>query len=108
MLHPSNGATRQYCWIKADLCFEGLKQIVFEPAGRVRVQEQSPDTKSWPEVIDKVRFLDKSAGSLVTEEWIEINPDLATVIGGKSSGKSLLMYFIAKTADREQTAERLS
>jgi hypothetical protein len=36
---------KEMCWIKADTTFSGLKQIVFEPLGRVTLQEQEPETK---------------------------------------------------------------
>jgi len=32
----------QYAWIKADPIFDGLKQIIFEPDERVKIQEQNP------------------------------------------------------------------
>ena len=34
-------------WIKADTTFEGLKQILFEPEDRVRVQSTKPDEKTY-------------------------------------------------------------
>lgn len=39
-LNPKN----YHCntWIKADPTFEGLKQLIYEPAERVRVQENNP------------------------------------------------------------------
>jgi hypothetical protein len=106
LLHPSNGKTRRYCWIKADLTFEGLKQLVFEPAERVLVQEADPDQRAWHHTIDAVRFIDDTRGDIVPDEWISINPALTSIIGGKSAGKSLLLYFIAKTIDPVQVRER--
>lgn len=41
-------------WIKADTTFEGLKQILFEPEDRVRVQSTKPDEKNIYQVIDSV------------------------------------------------------
>ena len=38
--------------IKADTTFEGLKQIVFEPEERVKIQELKPDEKAGYQVID--------------------------------------------------------
>ncbi len=32
----------QHCWIKADCTFEGLKQVLFEPADRVRISMPAP------------------------------------------------------------------
>ena len=39
---------------------------------------------------------------------IEINQNLTTIIGGKSTGKSLLLYYIAKTIDRQEVENRTS
>ena len=33
----------KYAWIKADPTFEGLKQIMFEPGTRVKIQEDNPE-----------------------------------------------------------------
>lgn len=96
-----------YCWIKADPTFDGLKQLLYEPSERVAVQEHSPAQKSKNLVIEKVRFLDSSSPPSFSNNWIELNPNLNSIIGGKSSGKSLLLYHIAKTIDPDQVAKRL-
>lgn len=106
LLHPSAGNTSRYTWVKADRSFEGLKQLVYEPADRVRVQDEHPDERPWNSIIDSVRFLDDAKTGLVSEEWIPLSPSLTTVIGGKSSGKSLLLHFIAKSIDPQQVRER--
>ena len=46
--------SNRYTWIKADPTFEGLKQIIYEPEERVRIQEFHPEGKRGYEVIDKV------------------------------------------------------
>ncbi|MDI4638695.1 MULTISPECIES: TrlF family AAA-like ATPase [Halomonadaceae] len=95
-------------WIKADLTFEGLKQVVFEPQFRVAIQETCPSKKTGYEVIDSVRFIDSSGKGLFQEGEINVNPELTSIIGGKSSGKSLLLYHIAKTANRDETEKKRS
>ena len=34
---------KQNCWIKADFTFEGLKQIIYEPEERVKIQKENPN-----------------------------------------------------------------
>lgn len=97
LLHPSRGNTNKYTWIKGMNTFEGLKQIVFEPENRVRIQEDRPSSKSDYQVIDKVRFVDNN--NLFIKDDIIFNEDLNTIIGGKSSGKSLLLSHIARTVN---------
>ena len=96
----------RYTWIKANPTFSGLKQTLCEPEGRVRIQTESPDEKINYEVIDKVRFIDKSKENF-SNAWISINSGLNSIIGGKSSGKSLLLYHIAKTIDPKGTAQSI-
>lgn len=106
LLHPSRGNTQDYTWIKADVSFDGLRQIVFEPDARVRIQEDEPEVKTPYLVIDKVRFIDSSGTKRFPTEPIHFNSHLTSVIGGKSSGKSLLLYYIAKTIDANQVETR--
>ncbi|MFG0528981.1 TrlF family AAA-like ATPase [Pseudomonas sp. yb_2] len=92
----------RHTWIKGDLTFSGLKQVIYDPCSRVAIQELSPQQKSPYQIIDKVRFLDPEQHKLFSDNWQELNPDLNTIIGGKSSGKSLLLYHIAKAVNKEE------
>jgi predicted ATPase len=82
----------KYVWIKADATFEGLKQIIYEPIDRVKIQENIPEEKNDYQVIDKIEITHDDFGS----QSIPLNPYLNTIIGGRSSGKSLLLGSIAK------------
>lgn len=92
----------RHTWIKADPSFEGLRQVKFEPAERVKIQADKPDEKRPYFVIDKVRFIDNTGKNNFGPEYIPLNQNLSTVIGGKSTGKSLLLYYIAKTVDETE------
>jgi hypothetical protein len=97
---------RRYTWIKANPTFEGLKQVIYEPSERVLIQELIPEEKTPYLVIDKIRFLDTSGKKLFSRKWIEFNQNLNAIIGGKSSGKSLLLFHIAKTLIPEDVNEK--
>jgi hypothetical protein len=86
-----------FTWIKADPTFEGLKQILCEPESRVRIQDSNPESKLSYNIIEKVKFVDNSGIKKFPDYEIGFNPDLNAIIGGKSSGKSLLMHIIAKS-----------
>ncbi|HEX6981290.1 MAG TPA: hypothetical protein VF181_00880 [Balneolaceae bacterium] len=92
-----------HTWIKADPTFEGLKQIAYEPTERVVIQETKPDEKKLYDVIDKVQFEDTDS-FMPTE--IQINNNLTTIIGGKSTGKSILIRNIAKSIDKVEFNNR--
>ncbi|GET47110.1 TrlF family AAA-like ATPase [Capnocytophaga felis] len=93
--HKEDELFSKFTWIKADPTFEGLKQIIYEPEERVKIQDGKPDFKEDKEIIDKVKFI--SPANKFSNEEIYLNPNLNVIIGGKSSGKSILLYSIAKT-----------
>lgn len=92
------------CWIKANPTFEGLKQIIYEPADRVRIQALKPDIKNDRFIISELRFKD-STEKLFGNQVIPLNENLNSIIGGKSSGKSLLLYSAAKSIDPDQVVK---
>jgi hypothetical protein len=95
-----------YLWIKADPTFEGLKQIIYEPEQRIFVGPHKPEEKKSYFVIDRVRFLDNTGEANFGSDVIEVNQHLTTIIGGKSTGKSLLLYYMAKTIDKKEVETR--
>lgn len=90
-------STNYYCdtWIKADTTFDGLKQIICEPEDRVKIQIDHPDDKKGYNIIEKIKFVDTSGQDKFPCEEIGLSSGLNTIIGGKSSGKSLLLHLIA-------------
>lgn len=92
---------KQNLWIKADPTFEGLRQIMFEPEARVKIQATKPDLKDDRLIIDKIKFI--CSDKKFTLEPVYLNRNLNVIIGGKSSGKSILLYNIAKTLLADQS-----
>ncbi|MDQ1806010.1 hypothetical protein RAH57_18650 [Chryseobacterium sp. CKR4-1] len=89
-----------FTWIKAEPTFEGLKQIIYEPSERIRIQIAEPESEKLDNLmIEEVSF--QSANNKFTPEIIRFNKNLNVIIGGKSSGKSILLYKIAKTLNAE-------
>ncbi|MEM6719561.1 MAG: TrlF family AAA-like ATPase [Bacteroidota bacterium] len=88
-----------HTWIKSDPTFEGLKQIIYEPEHRVKIQSHKPDFKEDKLIIDSVKFI--SNNNLFNTTPIYLNQNLNVIIGGKSSGKSILLYNIAKTLETD-------
>jgi ABC-type cobalamin/Fe3+-siderophores transport system ATPase subunit len=89
LFNPDNN---RYCWIKADLTFNGLKQILYEPDERVKIQQDKPDEKRGYQVIDSVTLNEDD----FWKDTIYLNENLNTIIGGRSTGKSTLLKSIAK------------
>lgn len=96
-----------FTWIKGDPTFHGLKQIKYESATRILIQDEKPEEKTAYNVIDKVKFIGEDNLAYFDGKTIDLNPDLNVIIGGKSSGKSLLLYHIAKAVDPAQVTEKM-
>jgi energy-coupling factor transporter ATP-binding protein EcfA2 len=99
--HIESTLFERFTWIKGKLNFEGLRQICFEPEQRVKIQNSKPDFKEDKVIIDKVKFV--STSKAFNNKEIHLNQNLNVIIGGKSSGKSILLYSIAKTLLPDQS-----
>lgn len=93
---------KRYCWIKAEATFDGLKQIMYEPDSRVYIGEIRPDTKLNYHTIDYVVFNDEN----FSKDRIYFNENLNCIIGGKSTGKSLLLNSMANAIDTLQVNDK--
>lgn len=98
--HSLEEVGSKFTWIKADPTFEGLKQIAYEPGARVKIQTLKPDVKNERHIISEIQFI--SSDNLFGNQKILFNENLNAIIGGKSSGKSLLIHSISESIDIEQ------
>ncbi len=94
----NNYSLKENCWVKAAPTFEGLKQIVYEPQERLKIQETKPDEKLSYQVIDSVIFKKEN----FIDSKIELNQNLISIIGDKSTGKSILLRSVARSIDSDQ------
>jgi len=87
----------RFCWIKADPTFEGLKQIVYEPEERVRIQSENPECRKNIYTLDSIKISNSwiSDELSIEEQEIPLNRNLVAVTGGKGSGKTALLDLIA-------------
>ncbi len=92
MFNPDD---ERHCWIKAQPTFEGLLQILYEPATRVIIQKDVPFSKDQHQLIRSIQFNNPNFSDIP----IELNDSLVCIIGGKSTGKSLLLRNIAHAID---------
>jgi ABC-type enterochelin transport system ATPase subunit len=110
-LHQDGSAEGRFClgerftWIKADPTFEGLYQIVYEPLARVCIQDHEPETKPDYLIISSARFLDDQRR--FQSEAIPFNQALTCIVGGKSTGKSILLSMVAQAIDKEESEQKI-
>ena len=108
---PDAGCDLRYCWIKADPTFEGLRQTVYEPEARVRIQSDDPtpirSSHSLAQfVATKTQVNDDLTVAAVD---LPLNQGLVAVAGGKGSGKTALLDLIAHSfSDRRIVSNKNS
>lgn len=105
LFHPSNGATRKYTWIKGDASFDGLKQIIYEPVHRIKVQENNPYEDYLKPYFSNISI---QTGSILDGKKpkfsninLDLNRDMIAIIGGRGSGKSLMIDVLASAFGKE-------
>ena len=74
----------------------------------MKIQADRPDLKRPYFIIDRVRFIDNTGNNHFGADYIPLNQNLNAVVGGKSTGKSLLLYYIAKTVDEQEVHKNFS
>jgi hypothetical protein len=90
-----------FTWIKADLTFEGLKQVANDTS-RVFIGDIPPlliRKKNNPTRFIDSLTVEKVNGSSLTEKWFEdfelvFNPSMVAIIGNKGQGKSAISDII--------------
>lgn len=87
----------RYCWIKSEVTWDGLKQILYEPEYRVAIQENNPEPNKNIYSLSRVGIPQTEINETLSIDDIEINinPNLVAVIGGRGSGKTALLDLIA-------------
>ncbi|MCX2575954.1 TrlF family AAA-like ATPase [Pedobacter sandarakinus] len=93
-----NYSLKENCWIKSDKTFEGLKQVIYEPKERVRIQANRPQEKAGYQAIDSISINHSDFAPVK----LYLNQNLNTIIGGRSTGKSILLGSIAKKLNSDK------
>ncbi len=116
--HSVSGSTNKdrigncFTWIKADLTFEGLLQVLNEPDERVFIGEVPPQLvrvrANSTKYIHSIKIERKPTATL-SEVWfdntIPLNPGLVAVIGNKGKGKSALTDTIGLLCNTRQDGD---
>jgi ABC-type lipoprotein export system ATPase subunit len=87
-------------WIKANINFQGLKQLLYEPDLRVRIQKSNPiedyDKSFFNEIQIKSDLRIFENDNLKFKKVnIPLNRDMVSIIGGRGTGKSVLINYFA-------------
>lgn len=102
--NANDGIVHEPTWIKADLTYEGLKQIIFEPRNRVFIGAEPDIERRVRE--NKTRYIEslhitcidgykqEQHGTWFCNETIVLGKELVAIIGNKGSGKSAVTDII--------------
>ncbi len=104
-------------WIKTDLTFEGLRQILYEPRHRVHIGENEPRK---PTHFIESFTLDVPDGARIEvseekqDEFIfagnnneyELNPYFNCFVGGRGVGKSTLLSLLGLHSSNKESAKK--
>ena len=77
--------------------------MLYEPKDRVRISQLVPETKPEYHIIDKVVIEDEDFAA----DPILFNDKLTCIVGGKSTGKSILLHNLAYTIDKPQVCNKI-
>jgi len=113
----SETATKK-TWIKADPTFNGLRQILFEPADRVRIQATTPRDEYAKSFLGSIEITNPMSPFPENERYdnplfdiqkLDLNPNLVCLIGGRGTGKSCLIDYFGSNfgAATERQAENV-
>lgn len=92
-----------FTWIKGNLSFETLRMAFVDPTSRIFVSSEIP---CLPEkYIEEIKFTTIN-NEKEKEQSIKLSPGINTIVGGRSSGKSLLfnsiLYSLSSGKDKSK------
>ncbi len=100
----------KYTWVKAKPNFQGLRQSIFEPSDRVQQTDDFIERSFIKPYFRKIsvqgRIFDESDIKFSSQE-ILLNPNMVAIIGGRGTGKSLLLDAVFSRLGNCQGSDRV-
>ena len=85
------GENHQFYCIKGQPSFESIRFAFIDPKSRIRKESEVKELKRFDNYIEKISFKEDK---LIDKVDLEFSPNLNVIIGGRSSGKSLLFSIL--------------
>lgn len=96
---PKNGASHEFYCLKGEPTFETLRFAFIDPQSRIRKQQ---DVDLLTNVKKHIATVEMKGIKDVDDCTLELSPNLNVIIGGASSGKSLLFNLIGKKIENNK------
>lgn len=110
--YPNDHNSDLFTWIKADPTFEGLKQIVYEPESRVKIQADNPEFEkekcpfTYIHIPNETKVFSEDDDIVFLPTTLPLNSSLVSIIGGRGTGKSQLINYLASAFNRNNNPGR--
>ena len=110
--YPNDHNSDLFTWIKADPTFEGLKQIVYEPESRVKIQADNPEFEkekcpfTFIHIPNETKVFSEDDDIVFLPTTLPLNSSLVSIIGGRGTGKSQLINYLASAFNRNNNPGR--
>ena len=110
--YPNDHNSDLFTWIKADPTFEGLKQIVYEPESRVKIQAENPEFEkekcpfTYIHIPNETKVFSEDDDIVFLPTTLPLNSSLVSIIGGRGTGKSQLINYLASAFNRNNNPGR--
>ena len=89
----NNIGNHDFYYIKGSKNFESIRLAFIDPSSRIKTSTQYNDINHLNNTIDSLKIEDADS---IDNTVLKFSPHLNVIIGGRSSGKSLLMWLLGK------------
>ncbi len=96
---PKSGEPHEFYCIKGEPTFETLRFAFIDPQSRIKKQTDVDQIKNVKKYIAKLK-IEKLEG--VEDNILDLSPNLNVIIGGASSGKSLLFNMLGRKIEHKK------
>ena len=101
--HMGKTGDHKFDYIKGNKSYETIRLAFIDPQSRIKSQEEYGSLSTTLNTIDSLRI---DSHKYFTENELAFSPHLNVIIGGRSSGKSLLMNLIGSRIDSLSTRRK--
>lgn len=102
-VHMGQNGLHSFYYIKGTKSYESIRLAFIDPKCRIKSPEQyNTEINKARHTIDKIKIQGEPN---IEDVELTFSPHLNVIIGGRSSGKSLLMWLIGKKIDEASTEE---